>query len=144
MIPGQDSAGECDLLFVYGTLRRGFRLHHLLANLEVSFLAEGKVAGELFDLGEYPGARPSNREGKWVIGELLQLRNPASDLNCLDAVEEFIPAAPERSQFIRALAQVILRSGGRERAWIYWLSARLPTGCQRIASGDYAAWRPRD
>ena len=31
MIPGPDGAAECHVLFVYGTLRRGFELHHHLA-----------------------------------------------------------------------------------------------------------------
>ena len=144
MIPAQDGVVECDRLFVYGTLRRGFRLHHHLAELGASFEAEGNVAGELFDLGEYPGARPSTGKGKRVYGELFHLQNPQRDLRILDEVEEFIPEQPERSQFIREIVEVIGPAKARQKAWIYWLSAHPMAGCQRIPSGDYAAGRRQD
>ena len=108
MIPGPPSAAKCRRLFVYGTLRRGFELHHHLTRLGARFLAEAKVAAELFDLGRYPGARPAGRRGKWVRGELFQLRRPAQDLRVLDEVEGFVPGAPEQSEFVRAAAEVIL------------------------------------
>ena len=43
------------LLFVYGTLMRGFRLHDVLAS-RAAFVGEGLVQGLLFDLGRYPAA----------------------------------------------------------------------------------------
>ena len=143
MIPGRDEAVECDQLFVYGTLRRGFRLHHHLVRLGASFRADGKVAGELFNLGSYPGARPITNEGKWVHGELFQLRSPLPDLEVLDRVEEFIPSAHGRCEFIRALTDVIQFDGQRQHAWIYWLSERIAAS-RRISSGDYAAPGQRD
>jgi gamma-glutamylcyclotransferase (GGCT)/AIG2-like uncharacterized protein YtfP len=120
MIPGPDGTAECHLLFVYRTLRRGFELHHHLAHLGAKFRAEARVAAELIDRGRYPGARPANRKGKWVRGELFQLRHPVRDLRVLDEVEGFIPAAPPRGEFVRAAAEVILNNGARRRAWIYW------------------------
>jgi gamma-glutamylcyclotransferase (GGCT)/AIG2-like uncharacterized protein YtfP len=112
------------LLFVYGTLRRGFELHPHLPRLGARYLTEAKVAAELIDRGRYPGARPSGRKGKWVRGELFELRQPADNLRVLDEVEGFIPGAPERSGFVRAAAEVILSNGARCRAWIYWLGGR--------------------
>ena len=144
MIPAQDGAVECNRLFVYGTLRRGFCLHRHLADLGASFEAQGTVAGELFDLGEYPGARPSTGNRKWVYGELFHLQNPRRDLRILDEVEEFIPAQPERSQFIREIAEVIQSAAVRQQAWIYWLSAPVPADGTLIASGDYALRSLRD
>jgi gamma-glutamylcyclotransferase (GGCT)/AIG2-like uncharacterized protein YtfP len=132
----------CHRLFVYGTLRRGLRLHHHLARLGASFELEAKVAGELFDLGSYPGARPASGKGKWVLGELFLLRHVENDLKHLDRVEDFNPAAPERSEFVRAVADVVLPDGTRESAWIYWLSEQAQVGRQ-IACGDYAAWQAR-
>jgi len=44
-----------DLLFAYGTLMRGFRLHRLLAG-QAEYLGDGEIPGLLFDLGSYPGA----------------------------------------------------------------------------------------
>ena len=143
MIPGPNTAAQCRRLFVYGTLRRGFELHHYLPRLGARFLAEARVAAELIDLGRYPGARPADGKGKWVRGELFQLRQSAYALRVLDKVEGFIPAVPERSEFIRAMAEVIVTQGARQRAWIYWLTAKAGAGRRRIACGDYAAWRAR-
>src|SRR5512132_4006738 len=51
------------LLFTYGTLMRGFRLHALLEG-RADFVGDGEVAGLLFDLGRYPAAL---RDGGGVI-----------------------------------------------------------------------------
>jgi len=136
-MPGLAGAAKCDLLFVYGTLRRGFCLHSNLTRLGASFRGEAKVAGELFDLGVYPGARPADEERKWVCGELFHLRKPEHDLAFLDEVEGFDPHAPLGGEFVRARAEVILDDGTPHRAWIYWLSPKAPA-TRRIASGDYA------
>ncbi len=137
-------AGNCRLLFVYGTLRRGFERHHHLERLGASFQGEARVAAQLVDLGRSPGALPASGDGEWVHGELFQLRQPEPDLQALDRVEGFNPSAPKRSEYWRATAEVILESGERERAWIYWLAARAAAGRRRIAGGDYAAWRARE
>ena len=89
--------------------------------LGARFWTEAKVAAELIDRGRYPGARPASQKGKWVRGELFELRQPARDLRVLDEVEGFIPGAAEQSEFVRAVAEVILNNGARQRAWIYWL-----------------------
>jgi gamma-glutamylcyclotransferase (GGCT)/AIG2-like uncharacterized protein YtfP len=47
-----------DLLFTYGTLMRGFRLHRLLAE-RAAYLGRGRVTGRIVDLGSYPGAVPA-------------------------------------------------------------------------------------
>lgn len=127
MISGP-AAAESDRLFVYGTLRRGFELHHGLARLGARFLAKARVAAELIDRGRYPGARPSARTGKWVRGELFQQRKPARALRVLDKVEGFIPGAPKRSLFVRAATEVLLNNSSRVQAWIYWRGVRVQGG----------------
>lgn len=142
MIPEPAEAAECPLLFVYGTLRRGFELHHHLARLGARFQAEAKVPGRLFDLGRFPGARPADREQEWVQGEVFELRQPAADLEVLDEVEGFTPGAPAQSEFVRAISAVVLNSGARQSCWIYWLGPGQGIR-RRIVSGDYAEWRSR-
>lgn len=137
-------ARDCRPLFVYGTLRRGFELYHHLERLGARFQEEARVAAELVDLGRYPGALPAGGNGEWVRGELYELRRPQPDLQVLDRVEGFIPSAPERSEFMRATAEVILANGARKCAWIYWLTPRAAAGRRRIAGGDYAARRARE
>jgi len=115
---------DADLLFVYGTLRRGFALHHHLVRMGAEFVGTGEVQAELFDLGTFPGARRSTRPGRVVAGELYRLRQAQKALKVLDDVEGFSPQAPEKSLFQRAITEVVLRNGARRMAWIYWLNAR--------------------
>ena len=140
MMPKPDEAAGCDLLFVYGTLRRGFELHHHLVRLNAKCCGKGEVAGRLFDLGRYPGARSSGREDAWIRGEVYQLRQLDRDLKVLDEIEGFNPRAPERGEFVREMAELFLDNRERRRAWVYWLRGGVPT-TRRIASGDYAQWR---
>jgi gamma-glutamylcyclotransferase (GGCT)/AIG2-like uncharacterized protein YtfP len=141
MNPEPGEAGQCTLLFVYGTLRRGFELHHHLARLGARFCGAARVAAELVDLGRYPGARPAIGAGKWVTGEIFRLRQPVQDLRILDRIEDCTPGEPGHSEFVRATTDVNLENGERRVAWIYWLSPRAQAGRRRIASGNYAAWR---
>ena len=107
-----------DLLFVYGTLRRGFRLHHHLKRMGAEYVAAGKVQAELFDLGEFPGARKSSKPGKTIEGELYRLHGVQKSLKVLDQVEGFSPRSPGRFQ--RATTEVTVPNGEQRLAWIYW------------------------
>jgi len=109
-----------DLLFVYGTLRRGCTLHHHLKRLGAAFVAAGKVQAELFGLGDFPGARKSRKPGKTIEGELYRLHGVEKSLKVLDKVERFSPRNPEKSLFQRATTDVTLPNGEQRSAWIYW------------------------
>ena len=109
-----------NLLFVYGTLRRGFLLHHHLRRMGAEFIATAKVQAELFDLGEFPGACKSTKPGKTVEGELYRLHRVESTLRVLDQVEGYSPRNPGKSMFQRATTEVILPNGEHRPAWIYW------------------------
>ena len=113
-----------DFLFVYGTLRRGFRLHHHLKRLGAQFVGNGKVRAELFDLGEFPGARASTKPGKRVAGELYRLHKVAKSLHVLDQIEGFTPQNP--GMFQRGTAEVTLPNAEHRLAWIYWYRWRCP------------------
>jgi gamma-glutamylcyclotransferase (GGCT)/AIG2-like uncharacterized protein YtfP len=136
-MPDQGIPNATDLLFVYGTLRKGFRLHRHLLNLGATFVGEAKVRGELFDLGPYPGAKAS-ADGYHIHGELYRLRRPVDDLEILDEIEEYVPDAPAQSQFIRASVDVMLNGSASRTAWIYWLGPKAPSIRQRVESGDYS------
>jgi len=118
-----------DLLFVYGTLRRGFRLHHHLKRLGARFVATGKVHAELFDLGEFPGARQSTKPRNTVKGELYRLCKVENSLRVLDQIEGFSPQSPERGMFQRGTAEVTLPNGERRLAWIYWYRWHSSRSC---------------
>ncbi len=153
----QLSTVNCKLLFVYGTLRRGFRLHGVLERLGAQYVRRGNIQGELFDLGDFPGARKTESSGgssaglqpgtaalkggaTLVVGEVYQLQNPARALKSLDEVEGFrshAPAGSAGSLFRREIVWVTLQNGERLSAWVYWLNRASVPG-RRIDSGDYA------
>ena len=117
------------LLFVYGTLMRGFRLHALLEGRADS-VGEGEVAGLLFDLGRYPAAL---RDGGGVIrGEVYRLTDPGL-WRALDSAEG--------SQYHRGEVGVRLAGGRQATAYIYWYVK--PVGLAvPIPGGDYRAHSP--
>ncbi len=120
------------LLFVYGSLRRGFEAQDLMRRLGARYVGKGSVRGRLFDLGNFPGALRTPGTSTRVIGELYQLPSAASALKSLDRYEG--------NRYRRELAEVALRDGKRARAWIYWLK-RAPASQRRIKGGEYATNR---
>ena len=117
------------LLFVYGTLMRGFPLHALLAGGADS-VGDGEVAGLLFDLGRYPAAL---RDGGGVIrGEVYRVKDPGLWLT-LDSAEG--------SQYHRGEVGVRLAGGRQVPAYIYWYVGPLRRAVP-IPGGDYRAHSP--
>jgi gamma-glutamylaminecyclotransferase len=101
--------GPSEVLFVYGTLRRGGPSHTLLG--AASFVAEATVRGCLYHFGAYPALRPLGETE--VHGELW--RCDAETLRRLDSYE-----GVEEGLFRR----VSLRSSGGE-CWAYVAGPRL-------------------
>jgi gamma-glutamylcyclotransferase (GGCT)/AIG2-like uncharacterized protein YtfP len=127
-----------DRIFVYGTLQRGFRLHGYLRKTKARLLGKGHIKARLFDLGEFPGAFPSQSPHDFVEGELYELDGNADQLKLLDEIEEFLPENPQESLFIRKITVVRLRSGKQLKAWAYFLP-RPPKNGRRIHAGRYKA-----
>ena len=129
-------------LFVYGTLRRGFAAHGILAG-RAAFAGAGWMAGRLFDTGAYPAAAAPAAPGDRIRGELHRLpADAASLLRVLDRYEGFDPADPSASLFRRIAADVVTEDGRTVRAWAYLYNPPVD-GFARIPSGDYAdatAW----
>ena len=117
------------LLFVYGTLMRGFPLHPLLEGRADS-LGDGEVAGLLFDLGRYPAAL---RDGGGVVrGEVYRLKDPAL-WRALDSAEG--------NQYHRREVGVRMAGGRQVTACIYWYVGPLDRAVP-IPGGDYRAHSP--
>lgn len=127
-------------LFVYGTLRKGFRSHGLLQRCRPRLLGAGLVQGRLYDLGEYPGAAEGAGGADRVHGELYWLPRAEVAFKVLDSFEGFDPARPGSNEFERKETTVTRAGGGEMRAWIYWLSRSHVPG-RRILSGNYALHR---
>lgn len=72
------------ILFVYGTLKRNMRNHHLIANQQFLGTAITEACYRLVDLGRYPGLIEDHRTGLAVHGELWAVDEP-----CLQQLDEF-------------------------------------------------------
>ena len=127
-----------DLLFVYGTLRRGsgHRMHDVLASGS-SFVDRGVFQGRLFLVAHYPGAVASDDSSARVIGDAFRLHDPDPILAKLDRYERCDPKDPD-SPYVRRVEFVTLDSGERVSAWIY-LYNRNTEALPLISSGDFLA-----
>ena len=109
-------------------------MHRHLKGSAAKYVGKGVVRGELYDLGDYPGAVPSE-ESRNIKGEVYEIGN-LKDLSALDAIEEYDPDHPEKSLFVRRKAEVRLENGSNIPAWVYFLPRR-PRKAALIQSGDY-------
>lgn len=96
------------------------------------YLGPCVFAGELFDLGRYPGWRLGEAE---VVGELYVLLD-SQVLEVLDEFEGYDPAQPHESLYLRKRVRLIQPS--ETDAWIY-LYNHAPDPDARILGGDWRA-----
>lgn len=127
-------------LFVYGTLRKGFPSHALLQRLHARFVATAYLRGQLYDLGEYPGAVESTDDRDRIHGEVYWIPHSARAFRVLDKFEGFDPLRARFNLFERKRTRVTLAGGAETEAWIYCLHGSRRPG-RRVPSGDYAKCR---
>lgn len=124
-----------DLVFFYGTLMAGFdRRRRAGIDDKLRYIGRGSIEGALFDLGIYPAAVPGTDGDVW--GEVWEMTDPPAVLAALDEIEGYRHDDPERSLYMRSLADVLLPDGTTAKAWVYFYNAPLGRA-SRIASGDY-------
>ena len=129
-----------EYLFVYGTLRRALvgntspELAGLMQGLR--FVGAGKIHGQLYDLGAYPGAIVGENFETHIVGEIYELPEPRAVLEVLDDYEGFIPGELEASLFARTQAPVTLTDGQQIECWLYVYNDWVLNG-QLIEPGDY-------
>jgi gamma-glutamylcyclotransferase (GGCT)/AIG2-like uncharacterized protein YtfP len=124
-------------LFVYGSLRSGFRsAAYEYISCYFDLVGEAKVKGKLFDLGDYPAAQPTG-EQKFVIGELYRIRHQREfswAIGQLDDYEGVNVAFDETPLYRRDITEVYL-DDKTTTAWIYWYDGDV-AGKPVIESGD--------
>ena len=123
-------------LFVYGSLRSGFR------NPAYSYLTQyfhlvgdAVVRGRVFDNG-YPVAIPDNNDS-FISGELYELNDPAEFAWVIAQLDDYEGLNVEEGQiplYKRELTEAF-QNGTSIRAWIYWYN-RSVAGMEEISSGD--------
>lgn len=123
------SAGE--MVFVYGTLRRGASNHFRMAGAE--FVAAGSVRGRLYRIDWFPGLLLDGAAGL-VHGEVFAVGPEL--LAELDRFEGVSADENEGGEYRRVRAQVSTGAGETVSAWIWeWLGPVEEAG--RITSGDW-------
>ena len=126
-----------DLLFVYGTLLRGF--DHPMAQLltrGADFIGEARCCGRLYLVKHYPGLVPSDDADDVVYGELFRLRQAAECLREFDIYEACGEGFAEPTEYVRQMLHVTLGDGTTGEAWTYVYNWPV-TGLPRIASGKF-------
>jgi gamma-glutamylcyclotransferase (GGCT)/AIG2-like uncharacterized protein YtfP len=128
-------------LFVYGSLRSGFR-NEAYAYLSRYFtlVAEGVVKGILYDKGTFPVAVPTE-ENKFITGELYRLNNTAEFDWAMDQIDDYEGLHVETGEkplYTRALTDVII-NGDKTKAWIYWYDGSV-SGYPELEASDVLSY----
>ncbi|MBC7948469.1 MAG: gamma-glutamylcyclotransferase [Chitinophagaceae bacterium] len=128
-------------LFVYGSLRSGFRSPaYEYISRYFNFIGEAKVKGRLYDMGSYPAAVPCEDE-QYISGELYAIREENEfswAMAQLDDYEGVNVEADEMQLYKRELAHISL-AGQSISAWMYWYSGDVQ-GRPEIPTGDVIAY----
>ncbi len=132
---------EINKLFVYGSLRSGFRstAYEYLTRF-FHLIGEAVVKGRLFDQGEFPVAT-ATEDDHFIIGELYELNNPAEfswAIGQLDDYEGLGAAEGEQSLYKRESA-IVYQNSTPHIAWIYWYDGNTE-GLPVLQTGDVLAY----
>ncbi len=124
-------------LFVYGSLRSGFRnpAYNYLTKY-FHLIGEGVTKGRMYFNGETPVAVPTEDEN-YLSGELYELNNEAEfdwAINQLDDYEGLNVMPGEWPKYKREKV-LVFRNGSEKEAWIYWYNGSV-NGLPEIEMGD--------
>lgn len=106
---------QSQLVFVYGSLKRGYKLHYLLESQLSLGNAVTQPFYRLFDLGSYPGIIEWP-EGLIIHGEVYQV-----DADCLAQLDE-VEGVAERLYVRRRISLQTSFEGKEIHAW-FWLGS---------------------
>jgi gamma-glutamylcyclotransferase (GGCT)/AIG2-like uncharacterized protein YtfP len=134
-----------DLLFVYGTLMRGF--DHPMARLlsaNADFVGEARCRGRLYLVKHYPGLVLSDDPADIVHGELYRLRAPDELLRELDMYEACGEGFAPPTEYLRRMLPVTPADDAAgaaslqapTEAWTYLYNWPVD-GLPRIESGRF-------
>lgn len=134
--------------FFYGTLLAGSanavaaELHAKLTPLGMA-TARGNLHAIPDPLGWFPALVPgAGRDGGAVRGMVYQaaVDFDAAALARMDAYEDFDPADPDASLYVRRALPVALDGEGEGEADVYVWNRPLPEGSRPIPGGDFREW----
>jgi len=127
--------GSSEIVFVYGTLRRGGSNSFRMDGAE--FVSAGKVAGRLYSISWYPGL-VLDRGPESVEGDVYRVG--ASQLAALDEFEGISANEIEGAEYRRVRTEVTT-GDGVVVAWSYEWKGPVEES-KRIQSGDWLEVEP--
>lgn len=124
-----------DLLFVYGTLRKGERNHYLIRKAEC-VEQNVYIFGAMYDTGEgYPAIQLD--DSRKVLGELYRI-----DEEMLRIVDRLEGYRPERNENLYERIHIQVFAENREyEALVYVAGASMNALTDCIQSGDWVRYR---
>jgi len=124
-------------LFVYGSLRSGFRSQaYEYISRYFNLIDAAKVKGKLFDMGSYPAAIPCT-DDHFIVGELYEIRDESEfswAIGQLDDYEGVNVESDEVQLYRRELSEIVIQDK-KITAWMYWFNGDV-SGKAEILSGD--------
>lgn len=122
-------------LFVYGTLLDDDNQYSVYLKGNSSFYSDGRVIGELYDIGLYPGLVLSRRGQQYVYGCILKIDHPQRVFTFIDQYEGYGTDQVQPNEFVRKLVDVETGKGlVRCSVYLYNLST---DGFSLIEGGRY-------
>jgi gamma-glutamylcyclotransferase (GGCT)/AIG2-like uncharacterized protein YtfP len=127
-----------DLLFVYGTLRKGnvnAMAQYLASHAE--FVTDGWFQGRMYRISYYPGVIASEDQTERIYGEVYKLNNPQAMLNILDDYEECADHHDQPAEYKRVYVSITGINGSVYKSvWIYLYQWSVE-GKTQISMGDF-------
>lgn len=127
-----------NLLFVYGTLRRGHAnpMAEFLAN-SAEFIGDGQFQGRMYQISYYPGVVASDDPNDCVYGEIYRLYDPQTVITVLDDYEECSAQHIQPAEYKRDITHILAMDGNLfEQVWIYLYQWPVEDKL-KIASGHF-------
>ncbi len=120
-----------ELVFVYGTLRRGGSNHFRMAGGE--FISAGTITGRMYRIDWYPGLVLDD-VGDEIHGEVYAVGPP--QLAALDSFEGIATGEPKGSEYHRIETTAVLKNSETLTVWVWeWLG--MVDESQRLTAGDW-------
>lgn len=131
------SVMQTNHLFVYGSLRKGFKSHaYEYIKSYFTLLGTATIKGTMYDMDTYPVVT-SKDTGRLIKGELYEINNPLEfsfAMAQLDDYEGLYPEEGQEADYEREAVDVNF-NGETITAWVYWYKKDV-TGKPVVESGD--------
>ncbi len=122
---------DSQLVFIYGTLRRGGSNDFRMAGAE--FITRGTITGRMYRIDWYPGLVLDEAGGE-IHGEVYAVGPEL--LSALDVFEGLSAGEMQGSEYRRTQTTVIQKNSYVLTAWVWeWLGVTEES--QRISAGDW-------